>query len=53
MHYISLTAELIEMIDKYAYLGFPLEPVEVCQIAFDFTKENVIVGFSDDLGKAG
>ena len=53
MDYIFLTAELIKMIDKYAYLGFPLEPVEICQIAFDFTKENDIVAFSDDLGTAG
>ena len=53
MDYISLTAELVEMIDEYAYLGFPLEPAEVRQIAFDFTKENDIVGFSEDLGTAG
>ena len=53
MDYISLTAELVEMIDEYAYLGFPLEPVEVYQIAFDFTKENDIVGFGEDLGTAG
>ena len=50
---ISLTAELVEMIDEYAYLGFPLEPSEVCKIAFDFTEENNIVGFSKDLGTAG
>ena len=53
MDYISLTAELIEMIDKYAYLGFPLEPAEVRQIAFDFAKENDIVSLSEDLGTAG
>ena len=53
INYISLTAELVEMIDKYAYLGFPLEPSEVCKIAFDFTEENNIVGFSKDLGTAG
>ena len=53
MDYISLTAELIEMIDEYAYLGFPLEPAEVRQIAFDFTNENDIVHFSEDLGTAG
>ena len=41
------------MIDEYAYLGFPLEPVEVRQIAFDFTNENDITGFSHDLGTAG
>ena len=53
MDYISLTAELIEMIDEYAYLGFPLEQAEVHQIAFDFTKENDIVSFSKDLETAG
>ena len=41
------------MIDEFAYLGFPLEPSEVCKIAFDFAKENGIVGFSDDLERAG
>ena len=53
IHYISLTAELVEMIDEYAYLGLPLEPVEVCQIAFDFANENNVIGFSHDLGTAG
>ena len=43
MDYISLTAELIEMIDECVYLRFPLEPAEVRQIAFDFAKENDIV----------
>ena len=53
INYISLTAELMEMIDEYAYLGFPLKPSEVCKIAFDFTEENNKVGFSEDLGTAG
>ena len=53
MDYIPLTTELVEMIDVYAYFGFPLEQAEVHQIAFDFTKENDIVGFSKDLGTAG
>ena len=53
MDYISLTAELVEMIGEYAYLGFPLEQAEVCQIAFEFTKENDIVSFSKDLETAG
>ena len=41
------------MIDEYSYLGFPLEPAEVKQIAFDFAEENNIVGFSKQLGTAG
>ena len=41
------------MIDEYVYLGFPLEPAEVWQIAFDFTNENDVIGFSHDLGTAG
>ena len=41
------------MIDEYSYLGFPLEPAEVKQIAFDFAEENNIVGFSEQLGTAG
>ena len=41
------------MIDEYTYLGFPLEPLEVCKITFDFTEENKIVGFSKDLGTPG
>ena len=53
INYISLTAELMEMIDEYMYLGFPLEPSEVCKIAFDFAEENNIVRFSEDLGTAG
>ena len=53
IEYISITADLVEMIDEYAYLGFPLEPVEVCKTAFDFTKENNIIGFSEELGTAG
>ena len=41
------------MIDEFSYLGFPLEPSEVKQIAFDFAEENNIVGFSEALGTAG
>ena len=41
------------MIDEYAYLGFPLEPSEVKQIAFNFAEENNIDGFSTELGTAG
>ena len=48
-----ITAELVEMIDEYSYLGFPLEPCEIKKIAFDFAYENDIVGFSEDLGTAG
>ena len=53
INYISLTAEHMEMIDEYTYLGFPLKPLEVCKITFDFTEENNIVGSSEDLGTAG
>ena len=53
INYISLTAELMEMIDEYAYLGFPLEPSEVCKITFYFAEENNIVRFSEDLGTVG
>ena len=41
------------MIDEFSYLGFPLEPSEVKQIAFDYADENNIVGFSEHLGTAG
>ena len=41
------------MIDEFAYLGFPLEPCEVKQIAYDFAEENKIPGFSTALGTAG
>ena len=41
------------MIDKFSYLGFPLEPAEVKQIAFDYAEESNILGFSQDLGTAG
>ena len=45
--------QLVEMIDEFSYLGFPLEPAEVKQIAFDYAKENNILGFSQDLGTTG
>ena len=45
--------ELVEMLDEYSYLGFPLDPAEVKKTAFDFAKENDIEGFSLDLGTAG
>ena len=36
------------MISEYSLLGFPLTPKEIREIAFEYTDENNLSGFSDD-----
>ena len=36
------------MIQEYSLLGFPLTPKEIREIAFEYTEENGLKGFSED-----
>ena len=45
--------ELVDMIEEYALLGFPLTPKEIRSIAYDFAVDNDIIGFSDRKEIAG
>ena len=45
--------ELVDMIEKYAILGFPLTPKEIRSIAYDFAVDNDIIRFSDRKEIAG
>ena len=53
MYMYILLDELVDMIEKYALLGFPLTPKEIRSIAYGFAVDNDIFGFSDRKEIAG
>lgn len=45
--------ELADMIMLLSQRGFPLRPIDIQRLAFDFAKANGIAGFSEDKKRAG
>ena len=41
------------MIQEYSLLGFPLTPKQIREIAFEYTEENGLKGFSEDKESGG
>ena len=53
MSYVFLADDLVEMIEEYSYLGFPLCGREVRKVAYDFAADNGFEGFSETNNEAG
>ena len=48
-----LLEDLVDVISEYSILGFPFTPRKIRKIAYEFTEENYIDGFSGDKELAG